>query len=223
MTADWLRHEYTDNERTLNDIAQEAGIGTKRLSRTLKEIGVPVRRGPLIRPRVPITEEWIRQEHVVNERTLTDMSQEAGISRKRLSMIVRGMGIPVRQRRRTHPRVPITEEWIRQQHVVDKRTLTDMAQEAGVTRKVLRSRAKEIGIAVGRDRQFDPTTPGARTWMYREHVLNRRTLRDMAQEIDVTYQTLSKWMKAAGYRCARAHSRTPQRKLRKNGSSRSTA
>lgn len=198
VNADWLRHEYTDNERTLNDIAQEAGIGTKRLSRTLKEIGVPVRRGPLIRPRVPVTEEWIRQEHVVNERTLTDMAQEAGISRKRLSMILSGMGIPVRQRRRTHPRVPITEEWIRQQHVVDKRTLTDMAREAGVTRRVLCSRAKEIGIAVGRDRQFDPTTPRAQTWMHREHVLNRRTLRDMAREIDVTYQTLSKWMKAAG-------------------------
>jgi AraC-like DNA-binding protein len=198
VNADWLRHEYTDNERTLTDIAQEAGISTKRLSTTLKEMGVPVRRGPLTRPRVPITEEWIRQEHVVNERTLTDMAQEAGISTKRLSTIVRGMGIPVRPRRRTHPRVPITEEWIRQQHVVAKRTLTDMAQEAGITCKVLRSRANEIGIAVGRDRQFDPTTPRAQKWMYREHVLNRRTLRDLAQEIDVTRQTLSKWMKAAG-------------------------
>jgi AraC-like DNA-binding protein len=197
VNADWLRHEYTDKERTLTGIAQEAGISRKRLSMSLKEMGLPVRRGPLIRPRVPITEEWIRQEHLVNERTLTDMAQEAGISRNRLSMIVGGMGIPVRQRRRTHPRLPITEEWIRQQHVVAKRTLTDMAQEAGVTPKVLRSRANEIGIAVGRDRQFDPTTPGAQKWMYREHVLNQRSLRDMAQEIDVTYRTLSKWMKAA--------------------------
>jgi hypothetical protein len=48
--------------------------------------------------------------------------------------------------------------------------------------------------------QSNATVPITEEWMYREYVLNQRTLTDMAQEIGVTYQTLSIKAKQWGIR-----------------------
>jgi AraC-like DNA-binding protein len=186
VAAAWLHQEYVVNHRTLEDMAQETGISRPTLSKRAKELGIPVRRSTR-----HITAEWIYQQHVARQRLIKDLAQEAGVSPTALSRRAKELGIPVRRNPRFNPSLPITEEWIYQEYVLNRRTLTDMAQEAGVAYQTLSEWTKKLGIPVRRSPQSKATSPIAKEWMYREYVLNQRTLTDMAQEAGVKYQTLS--------------------------------
>jgi AraC-like DNA-binding protein len=203
VAAAWLHQEYVVNQRTLEDMAREAGVSRKTLSKRAKELGIPVRRSTRF-----ITAEWIYQEHVARRRLIKDLAQEAGVSRTALSRRAKELGIPVRRSPRSNPTVPITEEWIYGEYVLNQRTLTDMAQEAGVSRTALSRRAKELGIPVRRSPHSNATVPITEKWMYEQYVLNQRTLVDMAQEAGVTYQTLSKKAKQWGI-CVQHGGRRP--------------
>jgi len=154
ITAEWIRQEHVVNRRTLADMAEEAGVNSKTMSLKAKKWGIPVRRSPQSNLRVPITADWIYQEHVVNRRTLTDMAKEAGVNYKTLSLKAKEWGIPVDRGPQSNPTLPITADWIHREHVVNGRTLTDMAKEAGVSDSTLGRKAKRWGI---------PVRPGRRT------------------------------------------------------------
>jgi uncharacterized protein YidB (DUF937 family) len=186
VDAAWLHQAYVVNRRTLADLAREAGVSRHTLSKRAKELGIPLRRSTRF-----VTAEWIYQEHVAHKRLIKDLAQEAGVNPAALSRRAKELGIPVRRTPRSNPRVPITEEWIYREYVLNQRTLTDMAQEAGVPYQTLSKWTKKLGIPVRRSPQSNATAPITKEWMYQEYVLNQRTLTDMAQEAGVKYQTLS--------------------------------
>ncbi|MBS1693788.1 MAG: TniQ family protein [Actinobacteria bacterium] len=148
ITPEWIRKEHVVNRRTLADMAQEVGVDYRALSRKAKQWGIPVRRSPHSNVRMPITAEWIYQEHVGNRRTLADMANEAGVQYNTLSLKAKQWGIPVRRGLPFNPTLAITADWIYREHVVNGRTLTDMAKEAGVSDATLGLRAKQWGIPV---------------------------------------------------------------------------
>jgi transposase-like protein len=88
------------NQRTLADMAQEAGVPYQTLSKWTKKLGIPVRRSPQSNATVPITKEWMYQEYVLNQRTLTDMAQEVGVKYQTLSKKAKQWGIRVQHSRR---------------------------------------------------------------------------------------------------------------------------
>jgi hypothetical protein len=59
-----------------------------------------VRRSPQSNATVPITKEWMYQEYVLNQRTLTDMAQEVGVKYQTLSAKAKQWGIRVQHSRR---------------------------------------------------------------------------------------------------------------------------
>jgi DNA-binding XRE family transcriptional regulator len=207
VAAAWLHQEYVVNQRTLADLAREAGVSRQTLRKRAKELGIPLRRSTRF-----ITAEWIYQEHVARQRLIKDLAQEAGVSPTALSRRAKELGIPVRRGPRSNPTLPITEEWIYREYVLNQRTLADMAQEAGVPYQTLSKWTKKLGIPVRRSPQSNATVPITEEWMYQEYVLNQRTLVDMAQEVGVAYQTLSKKAKQGGIRVQHSRRRPADRR-----------
>jgi hypothetical protein len=65
-----------------------------------EKTGDTVRRSPQSNATVPITKEWMYQEYVLNQRTLTDMAQEVGVKYQTLSAKAKQWGIRVQHSRR---------------------------------------------------------------------------------------------------------------------------
>jgi AraC-like DNA-binding protein len=208
VAAAWLHQEYVVNQRSLADLAREAGVSPQTLSRRAKELGIALRRPSTCF----VSAVWIYQEHVAHRRLIKDLAREAGVSPAALSRRAKELGIPVRRSPRSNPRVPITEEWITQEYVLNQRTLADMAQEAGVPYQTLSKWTKKLGIPVRRSPQSNATVPITKEWMYQEYVLNQRTLTDMAQEVGVKYQTLSAKAKQWGIRVQHSRRRPADRR-----------
>ena len=53
INADWLRHEYLDNHRTIREIAAELDIAPAYLGRRAKAVGIPIRHGGVQLPPRP--------------------------------------------------------------------------------------------------------------------------------------------------------------------------
>jgi uncharacterized protein YidB (DUF937 family) len=210
LTRAELVHLYGQEKWTFFAIGKHFGINSEVVKQLALEYGIHV--AAAAAPPQPVAAAWLHQEYVVNQRTLADLAREAGVSGPTLSRRAKELGIPVRRNPRSNPRVPITEEWIYQEHVLNRRTLVDMAQEAGVPYQTLSKWTKKFGIPVRRSPQSNATAPITKEWMYQEYVLNERTLTDMAQEVGVTIQTLSKKAKQAGIRVQHSRRRPADRR-----------
>ncbi len=95
----WIYQEYMVNKRSLTDMALDAGVDRQVLTRQAHRLGLPVRRNPS-RATLAITRERFYAEYVINNRTLTDMERDFGVTHHTLSTLAKGWGIPVRQSRR---------------------------------------------------------------------------------------------------------------------------
>ena len=137
-------------------IGRHFGIDSKVVKELDLEYGIDVVHG--LTPARPLTAEWLHQEYVVNQRSLADIAQEAGVSSRTIRTRANELGIPLRSKPRSAPTVPPTAEWIYQQHVVNHRPFRRMAQEAGVSHKSLRAKAKQWGIPFSLDLSASWTT-----------------------------------------------------------------
>jgi transposase-like protein len=92
-----------------------------------------------------------------DQMSLRAIAARVGVKRNVISKLARTYGIELRS---PHITRPIDPDWIYHEYVEEHRTITDMAQEIGVSIQALSRRAKSIGIAVWRDpRQRQGTTP----------------------------------------------------------------
>jgi AraC-like DNA-binding protein len=74
-------------------------------------------------------------------------------------------------------------------------TLKEIAARTGINSKALSELAGEYGINIQRSRYRQTVQTD---WVYREHVLKRRTITDLAQEIDLPPRVLSRRAKGCG-------------------------
>jgi DNA-binding CsgD family transcriptional regulator len=126
----WLRLEYVQKGRTLDDLAAEVGCHEVTVRAHLKRHGIRKYR---LRNE-PVDEAWLRREYVEHSRTLRDLAAEIGASVKVVRRARDGYGIPAQYRppRRRFPHLH-DGAWLRAQ-IGAGRTHREIAAEIGCTR-----------------------------------------------------------------------------------------
>ena len=106
----WFAREYVENQRTLFELAMEAGTSPTTLSRIAKAAGIPLRaRGgsrPRRRAKVSVDLGWFAREYFENKRTLAELAAQAGTAPSTLSRIAKAAGIPLRPSSTSRSRAP---------------------------------------------------------------------------------------------------------------------
>src|SRR6266511_4082102 len=106
----WFAREYVENQRTLFELAMEAGTSPTTLSRIAKAAGIPLRaRGgsrPRRRAKVSVDLGWFAREYFENKRTLAELAAQAGTAPSTLSRIANAAGIPLRPSSTSRSRAP---------------------------------------------------------------------------------------------------------------------
>ena len=157
VDPDWLRAEYLDKQRTLTDIARELGMSLSALAKLAKTQGLSVTRGPRpgrkrsepVKRRSMLDLEWLYREFAVNDRPLTDMAREGGVTASTLRRHARRHHIGDAQRQ-AHNQTSIDLDWLRREYVDNNRTLSDMACEIGMATSSLRRQAVKHGIGASK-------------------------------------------------------------------------
>jgi AraC-like DNA-binding protein len=203
----WLRREYVVNRRAASEVARELGVATSTVHRQVKKHGFTVPphptpkkppKDPVVRPRRDVDPDWLRDEYLQNERTLTDIARDLGMSLSTLAKLAKTHGLEVKrgrprgERKRSEPvkrRSKVDLDWLHREFVVNDRSLTDMARERGVTANTLRRHARQHHIGDAQ-RQAHNQTSIDLDWLHREYVINNRTLSDMAREIGMATSSL---------------------------------
>ncbi len=145
---------------TMQEVADRAGSGWKRVKRLLVEQGVPLRKGGRQTTRWPIPLEELYQRYSAGE-TPADLCRECGVSAPQtLTRAFADRGWSLRSVQETlttrnrAARTEIDEDLLRELHATGM-TYEDLAQALGTTHKVVYSAAKRLELG-GRSRAAAP-------------------------------------------------------------------
>jgi transposase-like protein len=78
----------------------------------------------------------------------------------------------------------------------DELSVRAIAARIGVKHDVISALAREYGITLRGSKK--KRQPADADWIYREYVVQQRTISDMAQEFGVAINTMSRWVKGHG-------------------------
>lgn len=80
---DWLRREYTDNERDVQEIADEVGVNQSTVYKWLGNHGIATVKqgGPVNDANIEMLrdETWLRTQYAENDRSVDDIAREVGV------------------------------------------------------------------------------------------------------------------------------------------------
>jgi transposase-like protein len=77
----------------------------------------------------------------------------------------------------------------------DELSIRAIAVRIGVKHDVISDLARKYGITLRGSKKRQPADAD---WIYREYVVQQRTISDMAQEFGVAINTMSRWVKGHG-------------------------
>jgi AraC-like DNA-binding protein len=93
LTPAFLRREYVQRGKSLQQIADATGISRHIVVEIAKEAGYSPNSG---RRRVVIDEQWLREQYLDKRRSLPDIAAECGVSEMTVTRCARDYGIPAR-------------------------------------------------------------------------------------------------------------------------------
>lgn len=92
------------------------------------------------------------------------------------------------------------EAWLRKEYIDNKRSSTYMAEECGVSPPTILDWLERYGIP--RRSQKESHKPDKeytdRDWLEREYIDNKRSMRDIGEECDVSAAVILKWLRRFG-------------------------
>lgn len=86
---------YSQEQRSLADIAAMTGFSKPTISQLMHDYAIPLRR-PGARPGEPVDPDWLYTEYIVNQRSCADLARELHIRCETVAAEVTALGMPVR-------------------------------------------------------------------------------------------------------------------------------
>ncbi|WP_331745647.1 TniQ family protein [Streptomyces virginiae] len=93
LTADFLKSEYVDGDKTLTRIARETGIPRHIAVVQARALGFTVRR---TRKPFPIDETWLREQYLTRKRSTLDIAEELGTEDETVRRRLKHLNVPLR-------------------------------------------------------------------------------------------------------------------------------
>jgi hypothetical protein len=94
-TAEWIQEQRIERKLGLREIAGMLNVSRKTLAAVLSEAGYELGRGRL---GIQVNQEWLREQYLVEGRTLPDISSELGVTPVTVARIAKSFAIPLRGR-----------------------------------------------------------------------------------------------------------------------------
>jgi len=113
--------------------------------------------------------EWIVEEYIEKERSITEIAKECGVETQRVSDQVKEFGINIRDQDHGYKKYK-NKEWLHEQYVLKYKSARQIAKENGVSPKFIEDELKNAGIEIregGRHKlhaSFRTTTQGYEEW-----------------------------------------------------------
>lgn len=85
---EWLRHEYEEKHRTLQDIGDECGVSRQAVHDAAMSFGIEY-----VPPSKRIDIDWLREQRETKKRTIEDIAEEKSVSRRLISQLCAESGI----------------------------------------------------------------------------------------------------------------------------------
>ncbi|MDX2680340.1 PadR family transcriptional regulator [Streptomyces sp. NY05-11A] len=93
LTREFLEREYTQQEKTLTQIAQETGLPRHIVVEQARAVGLTIYYSR--RPH-PIDEDWLREQYLTRKRSTYDIAQEVGTDDETIRRRIQRLGIALR-------------------------------------------------------------------------------------------------------------------------------
>ena len=91
-----LRDLYITQKVAPRELGRRLGAGRRTIIALLDEYGIPRRSAAEARPPFPVDRDWLYEQYVTRNRTLTDIATELGTSNSNITHRLRALGIPFR-------------------------------------------------------------------------------------------------------------------------------
>jgi predicted transcriptional regulator/DNA-binding phage protein len=209
LTADYLRREYVEAQRSVASIAAEHDVSEQAVRNWLKRHEIPLARTRVASAADRLTLAYLRREYERKGRTVREIANEAGVSEQSVLRYLHRHEIPVRRGRAVPEREPqpkskgpgrpawldgvLTAEYLQRHYVEEGRSAAQIAASAGVSEQSVLRYLHRHGIEVrpvasGLEVVFTPE------YLRREYVEAQRSLSDIGREHGVSGETVRKWL-----------------------------
>jgi DNA-binding CsgD family transcriptional regulator len=128
IDAAWLHEQYILNNRTARDIGLEVGMSVSAIRKRIEKHNLS--RGG--QSPDEIDRDWLRTQYVVKRRGLEEIADEIGVSTTTVFRAVARYELR-RTFRRQGPLGLSDPDWLRGRYIGDGATVTDIANELGVS------------------------------------------------------------------------------------------
>jgi len=135
-----IRRLLVEEKRSPGQVADHLGVNIEHVRLAAERLDRPerqwIKNGPLAAQRRQLadqifTREFFEREYLQAGRTLADIGESTGFSKKTVAERARALGIPVSAA--ISQTTPIDKRWLKQQYTDNHRSTTDIATEIGTT------------------------------------------------------------------------------------------
>jgi len=141
--------------------------------------------------------EWLYRAYIQEEKSTYDIADEVGVSRSTIQYWIKKHDMQHCRSRRNPARLRLQDEsWLRTQYCARGRSMSDIADEVGVTRTTVGNWIERHGIpSRGRGRtsiiESYPTLTDE-AWLREQYVVNGLTLAEVGDKLGVSQSVVRK-------------------------------
>lgn len=143
----WMQRQYVKNKRSTYEIADEVGVSRSTISRWLDKHDIETRssNGESAKPREDTyrSESWLREQYLQNDKSTYEIADKLEVSRSTISRWLDKHGIEKGQTRGKSESARPPEDtyrdqaWLRQQYLQNDKSVTEIADEIGVSQSTV--------------------------------------------------------------------------------------
>jgi len=178
INEDALRHSYLVELRQAEDIAEASGVSRRTIERRLKKLGISRSISSESFPEAPL-----RRLYIEDGEPLERIALIYRVNLAKLAQRIQMLSIPLREKH-------MDGAWLRDAYKNKGRTTCDIADELGISNKVVSDWLSRHGIATARSSK--PYQD--RDWLSDQYERQGKSIRQIARELSVSYGPIQQWL-----------------------------
>lgn len=195
----YLKRKYLGENLTPVEIAKECGVSPRTIYSSLKENGLFIQ-GYNFREdnRAYRDKEWLQKRYIEENRSVTEIACECGVSTYTISDWLKRHGIRKRRyKRKVSNKRYKNKKWLKREYVEKGKTKEKIAKECKTSRPNIDYWINKYNIRKRKPYEYDPKYRNGK-WLREEYLEKKRTIEDIANECGVKGATIRKWLDKNG-------------------------
>jgi AraC-like DNA-binding protein len=206
----WLREHYCKKRLPASEIAKIVGCSSSAVLRNMADFGIEARQ---YRVQELQDANWLHEQYVEKGMSAPQIAEAIGCQGDAVRFAMRRHGIRTRAGgakglfARKHP-ILRDGRWLRNEYVDKKRTVRDIAAEAGCSTALVLKALGRTGIDRRHNQVLIPELKSAE-WLSRQYVDERRSAQSIADELGCSKHSVYRALKRNGMSARQRTNRRP--------------